>query len=59
MQTSRGPKFRDVISELFPQNRQPSGVEVALRQHLERYLSHLTWLEKRSLAQGSRAGSQP
>ena len=33
VQTSRGPKFRDVISKLFPQSRRPRGLEVALRQH--------------------------
>ena len=33
VQTSRGPKFRDIISKLFPQSRRPRGVEVALRQN--------------------------
>ena len=37
VQTSCGPKVRDVILKLFPQTRRPRGVEVSLRQHWEWY----------------------
>ena len=45
VQTSRGPKFWDVISKFFPQTKRPRGVEVALWQHCERYGRHTSWLE--------------
>jgi len=38
VQTSRGPKFREVISKLFPQTRRPRGVELSLSRQWERYL---------------------
>jgi hypothetical protein len=37
VQTSRGPKFREVISKLFPQTRRPRGVELSLSRQWERY----------------------
>jgi hypothetical protein len=37
VQTSRGHKFREVISKLFPQTRRPRGVQLQIRQHWERY----------------------
>ena len=37
IQTSRGRRFGDVISKLFPQTRRVWGVEFALRHQWERY----------------------
>ena len=37
VQTSRGPKFREVISKLIPQTRRPRGVELSLSRQRERY----------------------
>ena len=37
LQTSCGPKFRMVISKLFPQTRRPRGVELSLSGQRERY----------------------
>jgi hypothetical protein len=37
LQTLRGPKFREVISKLFPQTRRPHEVELSLSRQWERY----------------------
>jgi len=37
VQTSRAPKFKEVISKLFPQTRRPGGVELSLKRHWELY----------------------
>ena len=37
MHTSLGPKYKDVISKLFPQTRRLRGVELSLHRYWERY----------------------
>ena len=54
VQTSRGPKFKDVISKLFPQTRLPRGVEVSLQHSLL-----ATWLKSFTLIPSCRAASRP
>ena len=38
VQTSHGPKFREVTSNFIPQTTRHRGVELSLRQHCERYI---------------------
>ena len=37
VETSRGLKFREIISKFFPQKRRPRGVELSLRKHWDSY----------------------